>query len=136
MSYGQPDQRLRLLSVFFNGLLGVLKAEPLDDSEEIRNYMRSGSAENNYRRGRWKSFYAILVDPNINEVISAEAPPALGAGYPTGSTESGLTRVYPINSSNEERVWRNSFETGRRLAETGKLIRSNGGMIKQRIHHR
>ena len=32
----------------------------------------SGTAENNFRHGRWKSFYALLQDPISKEVVGAE----------------------------------------------------------------
>jgi adenine-specific DNA-methyltransferase len=107
----------------------------LDNSIELRNYMRSGTGENNYRAGRWRSFYAILVDPRENKVVDAEPPPPLGATYPTENTAEGLLRVYPINSSGEERVWRNYFPSGKKLATTQKLVRSERGTIKQKIAH-
>ena len=34
--------------------------KPKEDYTEERSFMRSGTAENNYRSGRWKSFYALL----------------------------------------------------------------------------
>jgi adenine-specific DNA-methyltransferase len=46
-------------------LLGKAKGEYKED----RSFMRSGTAENNYRRGRWKSFYALFYD------AKTEVPP-------------------------------------------------------------
>ena len=60
---------------------GQLLGAPKADDVEERSFMRSGTAENNYRSGRWRSFYALLQDPNSKEIVSAEEPPELGADY-------------------------------------------------------
>jgi adenine-specific DNA-methyltransferase len=120
---------------------GFLKGEPLDDSTELRGFMRSGTADNNWRRpraggqGRWRSFYAILVNEASNEVVGIEPPPPLDSPYPIDPAGPGIKRVYPINSSGEERVWRNAYETGKRLIEEKKILCTNGGTIKQKIRH-
>jgi adenine-specific DNA-methyltransferase len=112
-----------------------LHGEPREDEEEDRNFMRSGVAENNYRRGRWKSFYALLYDPTTGKIVDAEEPPALGKSYPIEPTERGLERIYPINSRSEERVWRASFESGRQKAQAGELIRTTRGTVYQQLDH-
>jgi adenine-specific DNA-methyltransferase len=107
-----------------------------NDVYEERSFMRSGTAENNYRYGRWKSFYALLLDPQTNEIVGAEDPPELDTlNYPLGTTSEGYERIYPINSNGEERVWRSSYLTGRNRAENSELFRTERGAIKQRIHH-
>lgn len=113
----------------------ALKGRPRIDESEERAFMRSGSAENNFRRGRWKSFYALLIDPSTGRVVDAEEPVPLGQPYPTEPTLLGLRRVYPVNSRGEERVWRSSFETGRQRARNGELILSDGGTVYQDINH-
>lgn len=106
------------------------------DVYEERSFMRSGTAENNYRYGRWKSFYALLFDPKTNKIIGVEDPPELEVtDYPMGKTSEGYERIYPINSTGEERVWRSSYLTGRERAENDELFRTERGSIKQRIHH-
>ncbi|MEX0718156.1 MAG: DNA methyltransferase [Planctomycetaceae bacterium] len=109
--------------------------EPRDDGQEDRSFMRSGTAENNYRHGRWKSFYALLLDPATGKIVDAEPPVPLADDYPTEDTPEGLQRVYPINSRDEERVWRSSYETGKRRAQAGELTVSNGGAVYQTIDH-
>lgn len=114
---------------------------PKEDETEDRQFMRSGTADNNYRaprgagRGRWRSFYALLVDPETRKVVGAEPPPPLGTDYPTGPTSEGLQRIYPINTSGEERVWRSSYETGKVRAKNGELIVTERGAVKQLIDH-
>jgi len=114
---------------------------PKDDETEDRQFMRSGTADNNYRAprgggvGRWRSFYALLVDPATKKIVGAEPPPPLGTDYQTGPTAEGLQRIYPINSSGEERVWRSSYETGKGRAESGELIVTERGAVKQLIDH-
>lgn len=113
----------------------ALHGEPKDDDEEERNFMRSGTAENNFRHGRWRSFYALLFDRATNKIVGAEEPPELGAEYPTEPTAERLERIYPINSRKEERVWRASFKTGKKQAEAGELIRTSRGAIYQMLDH-
>jgi adenine-specific DNA-methyltransferase len=112
-----------------------LHGEPREDEEEDRNFMRSGTAENNYRHGRWKSFYALLYDPTTDKIIDAEDPPTLGDAYPVGPTAQGLERIYPINSRGEERVWRASFESGKQKAQAGELMRTARGAVYQQLDH-
>lgn len=112
-----------------------LKGKPRIDESEERAFMRSGSAENNFRRGRWKSFYALLVDPDTNRIVDAEPPVPLGEDYPKGNTLLGMRRVYPINSRGEERVWRSSFDTGQKRAKSGELSITSSGTVYQDIDH-
>lgn len=109
--------------------------EPLEDRTEDRSFMRSGTGENNYRQYRWKSFYALLMDPITRKIVDVEDPVPLGQPYPTGNTVDGLVRIYPVNSKGEERVWRSSYLTGRYRAQNGELIVSEKGAVYQTIEH-
>lgn len=109
--------------------------KPKEDEKEERSFMRSGTGENNYRKGRWKSFYALLVDSKSNEIVGAEEPVALGEEYPTEPTKEGYIRKYPINSKGEERVWRSSYETGQKRAENAELTITASGAVYQTIDH-
>ncbi|KWI60093.1 DNA methylase [Burkholderia ubonensis] len=108
---------------------------PKDDETEDRSFMRSGTAENNYRTGRWRSFYALLVDPTTKKVVGTEPPPQLGEAYPVGPTDAGLERIYPINSNQEERVWRSSYETGKKRVANGEIVLTDRSSVKQLIDH-
>lgn len=108
---------------------------PLDSYQEERSFMRSGTAENNFRYGRWKSFYALLYDHKIKRIVNAEEPVPLGEKYPVEKTAEGYTRIYPINSNGEERVWRSSYITGKMRAQNGELAVSNRGSVYQIIDH-
>ncbi len=108
---------------------------PLDNYQEDRSFMRSGTAENNYRFGRWKSFYALLLDPKTNKIVDIEDPVPLDEKYPIENTKEGYIRIYPINSKGEERVWRSSYLTGRERAKNGELVISNKGTVYQTIDH-
>ncbi|HHW4741303.1 DNA methyltransferase [Proteus mirabilis] len=114
----------------------ALLGAPKSDEIEERPFMRSGTAENNYRYGRWKSFYALLWDSETKKFVGVEEPPELGSEYPIENTANGLVRIYPINSSGEERVWRSSFNTGKERVENGELIMTERGSVKQVIHHK
>lgn len=97
--------------------------------------MRSGTAENNYRLGRWKSFYALLVDSATRKIVGVEPPPELGVDYPKEVTAEGYERIYPINSSGEERVWRSSYLTGEKRVKNGEIVLTERGAVKQLIDH-
>lgn len=99
---------------------GKLKSE----SGEQRPFMRSGTGQNNFRQWREKSFYAILVERKTGSIIGVEPPPPLNSHYPTEDVRKGIARIYPIGGDGSERVWRNSYSTGKQLAETGKLVAS------------
>ena len=101
------------------------------DETENRPFQRSGSAESNFRLKRPNSFYAILVTPDFDKVVALEPPPS--NTYPTGHTEEGLLRVYPIGGKGEERVWRRSYESCKELIENNRLICSKNGTIYQKI---
>lgn len=111
-----------------------LLGKPKEDEEEDRSFMRSGTGENNFRYGRWKSFYALLVDSN-NKVVGVEPPPPLGNDYPLCETEEGFKRIYPINLQNEERVWRSSYETGKIRVANNEIFVTERGSVKQKIFH-
>jgi adenine-specific DNA-methyltransferase len=109
--------------------------EPLDDHNEDRSFMRSGTGENNYRQYRWKSFYALLLDPETNAFVGAEEPVPLGEPYPTEPTTEGYKRIYPVNSRGEERVWRSSYLTGRQRVQNNEIIITPQGSVKYTIEH-
>ena len=101
---------------------------------ERRPFKRSGTAESNFRYARPNSFYAVLLDSQTKEVVGIEKPPESGeSSYPSGNTKEGYVRVYPLGTNDEERVWRNSFESGYKLFESQKLESSKSGTIYQLI---
>ena len=105
-----------------------------EDGVEHRPFKRSGTAESNFRYGRPNSFYAVLVDPNAGRIVGVEDPPTRDdRNYPTGRTEEGYVRVYPLGVQGEERVWRRSYESCLPLIENGKLQSSDKMTIYQLI---
>lgn len=81
------------------------------DGFETRAFMRSGSADNNYRYGRPNSFYAVLVDMQNKMIMGIEAPPKLNESYPREDTTEGWKRIYPLGKDGTERVWRISYNS-------------------------
>lgn len=112
-----------------------LLGKPIDDHDEDRNFMRSGQGENNWRQNRWKSFYALLLDPKTNSIVGVEEPVPLGEPYPTEPTPEGYIRIYPINSRGEERVWRSSYLTGRERVKNNEIFVTPQGAVKYKIEH-
>lgn len=109
---------------------------PTEDKVEKRAFMRSGRGVNNFRKWRWNSFYALLIDEETNEIVGTEPPVPLGEPYPLENTTEGYKRTYPINSRGEERVWRSSYITGTSRVKKGELIASESGTIYQVIDHK
>ena len=110
------------------------------DGVELRPFKRSGTAESNFRYGRPNSFYAVLVDPKSKKVVGIEAPPDRHTHfYPTGNTDEGFVRVYPLSGNpndppeRRERVWRRSYESCRSLVEAEQLECSDNFTIYQLI---
>ena len=107
----------------------VLVGRTREDGEpERRPFMRSGTGESNFRRGRPNSFYAVLLDPGSGRVVGLEPPPT-GPEYPRESTSDGYRRVYPLGGDGAERVWRRSFESCQELVQNNRLRCSNGKTI-------
>ena len=105
-----------------------------DNLVERRPFKRSGTAESNFRYARPNSFYAVLLDPATKEIVGIERPPESADGnYPRGTTKEGYIRVYPLGTNDEERVWRNSFESGQKLFNSQKMESSKSGTIYQLI---
>ncbi len=114
--------------------------EPLDESVEDRPFMRSGTADNNWRHGRPNSFYALLYDREKKQFVGIEPPPPREAtDYPTDDTDGGLQRVYPLSVQEDgrvdERVWRSSYKTGAKRVARGEIFMTARGAVKQRIAH-
>jgi adenine-specific DNA-methyltransferase len=93
-----------------------VKVPRLKDRPDERPFMRTGTGENNFRRYRQRSFYAIIVDPRTGTIKGLEAPPS-GDRYPKKTTEEGFIRVYPIDSSGQERVWRKTYTSAVRAVK-------------------
>lgn len=112
---------------------------PVEGEVEERPFQRSGSAENNWRRGRPKSFYALLYDEAENKFVGIEPPPERDAPYPREDTPEGYKRIYPISEQADgtidERVWRSSWKTGAKRVENGEIFMTPRGAVKQRIEH-
>jgi len=122
-----------MLACVARGSDRTLRGRHGKEGVEKRPFKRSGTAESNFRRARPNSFYAILVDPITKEVVGAVPPPASGNEYPTGATEEGHLRVYPLGRKGEERVWRRSYESALALIRAKKLICSENMTIYQLI---
>jgi len=112
-----------------------LHGEPVTDLNEERTFMRSGQGENNFREFRFRSFFALLLNQETNKIVGIEEPVPLSETFPLEDTQEGYKRIYPINSSGEERVWRNSYDTAKKLFEQGKIFATERGAIKQLIQH-
>ena len=103
----------------------VLRGGKKDSGVNQIGFVRTGTAESNLRSGRPNSFYAFLVDENASEIMGVEAPPNPNDIYPTGKTDEGFTRIYPISDDGTERVWRRSYKTIQASLDKGEVICKN-----------
>jgi adenine-specific DNA-methyltransferase len=110
--------------------LDVLRGRKKSGEPEYRGFSRSGPGENKSRRGRPNSFYAVLIDEQINRIVGFEPPPARDAAYPVENTVEGYKRKYPINPAGEEKVWCRSYESAITAFERGEIVLSNNGSIQ------
>ena len=115
--------------------IDVLEGDKIDDYIEHRSFMRSGTAENNFRKGRKNSFYAILVEPETKKVMAVEEPPELDENYPLEDTKDGYKRIYPLSKDGTERVWRTSYKSKNISTLPERLICSENYTIYQVIFH-
>lgn len=115
----------------------ILRGDVQESGERTRGFRRSGTGNNNFRTGRFKSFYAILVDPKTKEVMGAEPYPALGEAYPTEPTDEGHIRIYPFgeravgDDEKPERVWSLSYETVSKAIEDGRITCTDNYVIQR-----
>ena len=110
-----------------------LKGRTRNQDVENRPFMRSGTAESNFRYGRPNSFYAILVEPNTYNVMGIEPPPKVESDYPIEPNTDGFIRVYPVGKNNQERVWRRSYESCHSLIQENSLLCTKNHTIYQKI---
>lgn len=113
----------------------LLRGEAKESGWRERGFCRSGTGDNNYRTGRPNSFYAVLVDESKCEIVGFEPPPAKDErSYPTGRTDEGFLRVYPLGSDGSERCWTLSYESASDYWQKGLLFCSSNMIIKRRYH--
>ena len=110
--------------------LDILRGKAKSSGTEHRSYMLSGPGSNKSRQGRPNSFYAILIAEENNKIVGFEAPPGLGDEYPTGKTEEGYVRRYPISPSGEEKVWCRSHGSAQAGLDRGEIEITESGTIK------
>lgn len=67
---------------------------------------RTGQGENNWRKNRPNSFYAILVDPTSRKVVGVGPNLGRTEKYQTGKDLHGNFQIYPLDQNGGERVWR------------------------------
>lgn len=84
-------------------------------------YLRRRGQESGFRTQRPNSFYAILVDESERRVVGIGPP--LGRDDPYEVSRDGdVVTVYPLDSKNQERVWRYARETMQNLIEAGEIV--------------
>lgn len=84
-------------------------------------YLRRRGQESGHRRQRPNQFYAILVDEAQRKVVGLG--PALGPEDPYEVTRKGnVVSVYPLDTRNDERVWRYNRDTMQQLLDRGEIV--------------
>ena len=84
-------------------------------------YLRRRGQESGHRRQRPNQFYAILVDEDLRKVVGVG--PLLGPDDPYAVTRTGsVTTVYPLDTRNDERVWRYNRDTMQDLIAADEIV--------------
>lgn len=94
-------------------------AEEIDQWEH--RHARRRGAESSYRRQRPNQFYPIYVDPEARRVVrvgDALPLPKKASSKPV----DGLIPVWPIDDDGNDRCWRLSPESMRKIVEGGRLV--------------
>jgi adenine-specific DNA-methyltransferase len=90
---------------------------------------RSGQGENNWRKFRPNQFFAVLVDQKKRIAVGVDRALQKDEKYPLVDTPEGLKRIYPIDTSGRERVWRYNRETMTSLIEKGEIEYTDQGNL-------
>lgn len=107
-----------------------IKGRTVSTEESRWPLKRSGQGENNWRKNRFRQFFAILIDPKTNTVAGVGPEiPRDQKKYPTGKTTEGYLRIYPIDKNGEERVWRYNRDTMQRLIEAEAIEYTKNGAL-------
>lgn len=102
-----------------------------ENGEESRwSLKRSGQGENNWRENRPNQFFAILVDTETSKVVGVgPSVPKEKKTYPKNKTPEGYLRIYPLDRTGGERVWRYNRETMLKLIESGDIEYTKAGAL-------
>lgn len=107
-----------------------IRGRTVDSGESRWPLKRSGQGENNWRKNRYRQFFAILVDPKSLTVIGVGPEiPRDQKKYPTGKTPEGYLRIYPLDKNGGERVWRYNRDTMKRLIEAEAIEYTKNGAL-------
>lgn len=110
----------------------ILRGEIKEGGLRERGFCRSGTGDNNYRRGRPNSFYAVLVDESTLEIKGFEEPPEPGnSNYPLENDINGYRRIYPFGEDGSERCWSLSYESAKDALKEDKLKCTKNFVIKR-----
>ncbi|MBI1813293.1 site-specific DNA-methyltransferase [Candidatus Peregrinibacteria bacterium] len=90
--------------------------------EEYWSLKRSGTGAGNWRHGRPKMFYAILVDEKRKKIVGVGKELAPKEKYATGRTKESYRMVYPVDERGGERVWRYGRDTMQEKISRGEIV--------------
>ena len=100
----------------------ILRGKPIEERTRTRSFSRAGTGDNNFRKGRPNSFYAVLIDDVTKEIKGVEPPPDIDdESYPRGKTIDGFLRIYPIGSDASERCWSLGYESAKEAIKNGMI---------------
>ena len=107
-----------------------IRGRTVDSGESRWPLKRSGQGENNWRRNRYRQFFAILIDTKSSSVVGVGPEiPRDQKKYPTGKTSEGYLRIYPLDKDGGERVWRYNRDTMQRLIEAEAIEYTKNGAL-------
>lgn len=109
-----------------------IKGRDVVDMDDNWSLKRSGQGENNWRTHRPKQFFALLIDEGKGKVVDVGPELRKDEKYPVGKTKEGYMRIYPLDKTGGERVWRYNRQTMLNLIQKEQIEYSKSGALSVR----
>jgi len=103
------------------GMLALAVAADEDDPPYEDYYLRRRGQESGHRHQRPNQFYALLLDEEEERVVGIGPPLDRDEEYEIIRDGSVVT-VYPLDTRDDERVWRYTRETMRKYIDEGEIV--------------
>lgn len=100
-------------------------AEQLDaltEEEHEDYYLRRRGQESGFRHQRPNQFYSILVDEETRTVVGVGPELGRDDDYSASERDGSIVSVYPLDTRNDERVWRYSRDTMQKYIQAGEIV--------------
>lgn len=92
-----------------------------DDVDYSVLYLRRRGAESSYRETRWRQFYAIYVEEETKQPVGVGPLIEDLDEHPRNYRDGKILAIYPVDSEDNERVWRYGRDTMGELIAKGEI---------------